>query len=66
LFANVYIYSFLDAALCFNQEISSVKKLIHSLLCCKPTMRTHELQWQEPWNWFLVFILEAYMILSQL
>ena len=70
LFANVYIYSFLHAVSWFNQVLSSVEKLIHSPLCCKPTMQTtlrsHELPWQQPWNCFLGFILEACKILSQL
>ena len=41
LFANVYICGFLHAALLFNQVLSSVMKLIHSPLCCKPTMQTY-------------------------
>jgi len=40
LFATVYIYSFLYAALWFNQVLSSVKKL-NSPLCCKPAMQTY-------------------------
>ena len=46
------IYSFVHAALWFNQKISFLKKLIHSPLCCKTTMQTNcglnELHWQQP------------------
>ena len=28
-------------------------------------LRTHELHWQYPWNWFFAFILEVCKILSQ-
>jgi len=70
LFANVYLYSFLHAALWFNQEISSFKKLTHSPLLLQhddaDILRTHGLQWQQPRNWFFVIILEACKILSQL
>jgi len=41
LFANEYICSFCHAALWLNQEISSVKNLVHSPLCCKTTMQTN-------------------------
>ena len=36
-----YICSFWHAALWFNQGLSSIKKLIHSLLCCKTTIQTY-------------------------
>jgi len=50
----VYIYSFLHAALWFNQEISSVKKLTNSTMQTK--LRTHELHWQQPWHKYFIFI----------
>jgi len=36
-----HIYSLLHAALWFDQGFSSVKKLIHSPLCCKTTMQPY-------------------------
>jgi len=36
-----YICSFLHAALWFNQGLRSIKKLIHSLLCCKTTIQIY-------------------------
>jgi len=72
LFANVHIYSFSHAALCFSQVLNSVKKLIHSLSCCKPTMQTNcglmNCTGNSPefWNCFFRFIFEACKILSQL
>jgi len=47
--------------------LSSVKKLIQWPLCCNADMPwTHELHWQQHWNWFFIFIFEACKILSQL
>jgi len=31
-----------------SQQISSVRKLIHSLSCDADELRTHELNWQQP------------------